>query len=135
MTLVMLAIKLILPSNEKYPLPPEIITSKLRKKFPLGPHHETFSHKALTLAIHFAFGAAAGVVYALISRPVKIPAVLKGSIHGLGVWGTNYLWFLPALGLYQPATRAPGCRNFLMIFAHLVWGSTLGLIFEWLEKN
>jgi len=40
------------------------------------------------------------------------------------------LGMLPALGILHPATEHPARRNALMIGAHIVWGTTLGLAVE-----
>ncbi len=135
MTLAMELLKRLLPKHEQYPLPPSLIMSRMKKELPIGPQKDNFGHQALTLFSHFAFGAGAGVIYALLSRPIKLPPVFKGSIYGLGVWGSHYLGVLPALGLFQPAQDSPAGRNILMVAAHLVWGSSTGLIFKRLENS
>jgi putative membrane protein len=60
---------------------------------------------------------------------------LKGSLFGLIVWSGSYLGLLPGLEILSPATRHPAGRNALMIIAHIVWGSTLGVLVDSLSNE
>src|SRR5262249_36443677 len=60
--------------------------------------------------------------------------VVKGTAYGLAVWAGSYLGLLPALGILSPATRHPPRRTALMIAAHVVFGSALGVFTDLLEK-
>jgi hypothetical protein len=42
---------------------------------------------------------------------------------------------MPATGLYKSAKDEAGPRNLLMITAHLVWGASLGVIYDMLHKR
>lgn len=78
---------------------------------------------------HFAYGGAAGALFAVI--PKGVPAVLYGPL----VWVVSYLGWVPLTGRLKPATRHPAERNLLMICAHIVWGSALGLFLSELIKT
>lgn len=90
----------------------------------------------LTLASHFAYGAAMGTLYsALVKDALPVPRGVRGVTYGLGVWAGSYLGWLPAAGLYPPATEEPAPRNALMIAAHVVWGASLDLMLNGLVEK
>lgn len=127
MTLVMRAAWKRLPASEQYPLPPRQITKQV-----VGPRRfwrlSAGKQSALTLLLHFLFGAATGSIYGMVEERVPLSSPVKGSLAGLAVWAGSYLGWLPAFGILPPATSHPWRRNVLMIAAHLVWGSTLGVL-------
>ena len=114
-----------LPDQEKYALPPRQITRKVIKPArKLNERQQT----ALTLFLHFAFGAAAGFIYGAVEEKVPVPHVVKGPLAGMAVWTGSYLGWIPALGILPSAVEHPWRRNLLMIVAHLIWGLTLGAL-------
>jgi uncharacterized membrane protein YagU involved in acid resistance len=119
-----------LPAGERYPLPPrEIIEGAL----PVPSKHglDEQQRQSVTLAAHFGYGAATGALYALL-RPRG--SVLPGAAYGLLVWTVSYFGIMPGLGILQPAHEHPRRRNWLMIVAHLVWGSTMAGTLRELER-
>lgn len=126
MTLVMLALFHYLPEKERYPLPPAEITMKVAEKAGLRKRLNVSKRAALTFLGHFAYGAGAGGVYALLNRSVQAPAVTGGILFGLSVWVVSYAGWLPAARLFSPPAKQPVRRNLLMIAAHVVWGGALG---------
>ena len=80
------------------------------------------------MAAHIGYAVAAGAVYGTTAAGLKLPPALRGAGYGLALWAASYLGWLPATGLYRPATREPLARNALIIAAHLLWGATLGLV-------
>jgi uncharacterized membrane protein YagU involved in acid resistance len=82
----------------------------------------------LTLTLHFLFGAAAGSIYGLLEPRVPLNESAKGSLMGMAVWSGSYLGWIPAFRILPPATGHPWRRNLLMIVAHLVWGTALGIL-------
>lgn len=137
MTLAMEAMHRWLPPSERYPLPPSEITTKLTSEAGVDQHLDQQQHTALTLVNHFAYGAGAGSIYALLASKLRapLPAALWGIGYGLVVWTVSYLGLLPALGILRPATEHPERRNLLMIAAHVVWGSVTGLIVARLQQR
>ena len=110
-----------LPPAERYPLPPrEIIEGAL----PAPAKHalDEQGRQSATLAAHFGYGAATGALYALL-RPRG--SILPGAAYGLLVWTVSYFGIMPGLRILRPADDHPLRRNWLMIVAHLVWGSTM----------
>lgn len=128
MTVAMELMRRRLPWWERYRLPPGQIVTSVAHKLGIRRHMDRSKHRTTTVAAHFAYGAAAGAVYAPLARAMPLPALLKGPAFGLIVWSISYLGLLPALEILPPATVHPPRRNALMIVAHIVWGATLGLI-------
>lgn len=120
----------LLPRRERYPLPPEQITEHAAEAVGLDAvaGNEPVL-KVATVVNHFAYGAAAGALYAPL-RSLPGSPVVKGMGLGLFVWSGSYLGLLPATGLLSPATEHPARRNALMIVAHLIWGGCTGVLAE-----
>lgn len=135
MSAVMLAAREFLPPQEQYPLPPSEIVSDVAQKAGAEEAAAGPEHNLLTTTAHFAYGAAAGALYAVLPHQVSPSPALNGTLFGLAVWAGSYLGLLPALGILRPATEHPARRNALMIAAHVVWGSTLGALVDTQEKN
>jgi uncharacterized membrane protein YagU involved in acid resistance len=123
-----------LPRHEQYALPPRLITRQLAGEAGVAHQLDDSETKALTLAAHFGYGAAMGVIYSAITPP-KWTGPTTGIAFGLGVWAGSYLGALPALGILTPATEHPARRNLLMIAAHVVWGSALGATLHAKDAN
>jgi len=128
MTLAMKLMHERLPPHEQYPLPPREIAMEVAEE--AGVKHELDEEErtGLTLAGHFAYGAACGAVYAPLARALEdVPPPLTGAAFGLAVWAGSYLGWLPAAGILRPATEHPPRRTALMITAHLVWGTSIAI--------
>lgn len=127
MTIAMKALHAQLPRDEQYPLPPRLIVESAAEKLEVEDELRDEDEFALTVASHFAYGAATGAIY---SAGVELqgiePSVASGVAYGLGVWTVSYLGLLPGLGILTRATEHPARRNALMIAAHVVWGAALG---------
>lgn len=119
-----------LPPEEQYPLPPREITEKLAEEAGVDDDLSEKEHRAATLAAHFGYGAACGVVYGLASPVLPGSPVARGIGFGLAVWTGSYLGLLPSLGILKSAKEHPMRRNALMIAAHVVWGAATGLATE-----
>ncbi len=124
-----------LPRGERYPLPPSEIVAVLEHAAGARRMAGAEEHLALTLIGHFGYGAAAGGGYGLLADRLPLPPALRGIAYGIATWMFSYLGWLPAFGILRPATEHPGRRNALMIVAHIVYGATLGLLFERLEER
>lgn len=92
--------------------------------------HTEETKDALALAMHFAFGAGAGALFALLHRRLRlpIPAALHGIIFGSLVWAVSYKGWVPGLGIMPPPERDQPGRPQTMVLAHWVYGAILGLI-------
>ena len=120
-----------LDNAERYPLPPrEIIQSMARGSGTDGRTGEN-ELQDLTLGAHFAYGAAAGALYAVV-RPSD--GITAGAGYGLLVWAASYLGWIPGLAILEPAPRHPLRHNGLMLAAHVVWGVTTALTIRELQR-
>jgi uncharacterized membrane protein YagU involved in acid resistance len=135
MTLLMEAGHRLLPPSQQYPLPPRQIVERLAEEAdaPLPPREE--QRVSLTLAAHFGYGAAMGVLYGVASPPTLRAGALRGMLFGSAVWAGSYLGLLPALHVLRPATQHPGQRTLLMILAHFVWGAATGMATYWMRST
>lgn len=107
-----------LPEEERYPLTPREIVDSASAQADLPLADEPA--KDITVAAHFAYGAAMG---ALIAAMNPDPGKRGGAVAGVAVWLASYMGWIPAVGTLEPATRHPARRNALMIGVHVVWGS------------
>lgn len=124
----MTALHRTLPKQERYPLPPKLITQSLIGKIQTRMRLNEPELNALTLLAHVGYGAASGTLYAAGEQTWPGRPATKGIIFGLGVWAASYLGLLSWADVLTPATEHPARRNGLMIAAHLVWGAALGLL-------
>ncbi len=131
MTLLMMAWHRRLPRDEQYPLPPHEITMNAAEDAHIEEAVETPERQVeATLAAHFAYGGAAGAVYALLTPSIPLPAVVRGSLFGLTVWTVSYLGLMPAIGWHRPATEEPVARNALMLTANMFWGAVTAVLYD-----
>jgi uncharacterized membrane protein YagU involved in acid resistance len=135
MTAAMEGMYRLLPRQEQYPLPPSEITAELTEQAGVRDDLNTDQHVGLTLVNHFAYGTAAGALYAPLAKYLPIPPAVKGIAFGLLVWTVSYLGWLPAMGIMRPATEHPQGRNVLMILAHVVWGLVTGVLTSRLARE
>lgn len=135
MTLAMKAIQAQLPWWERHPSPPRSVTEGIADRLGVRRQLDRDDRIALTGLSHFAFGAAAGAAYAPLARSVGGHPALTGNLYALAVWGVSYQGWIPAASLLPPATEQSAGRNAMMIVAHLVWGSALGLTFDRLRRR
>ncbi|UQN08389.1 DUF1440 domain-containing protein [Deinococcus sp. QL22] len=136
MTVWMLgAQRFLLPSRERFALPPEQITDHIARAAGIrSVADQPVARRTLTLINHFAYGAAAGTLYAPLRRAPGA-VVVKGSALGLGVWAANYLGLLPVTGVLSNAVHHPARRNALMVVAHLIWGVGTAVMAEHLAQE
>ncbi len=118
MTSAMRRLHVKLPPEERYPLTPREIIDQAAAQADLEITSE--GAKDLTIAGHFAYGAACGALLAASNPHVS---ARSGAAAGVGVWLMSYLGWIPAADILKPATDHPPRRNALMIGVHLVWGA------------
>lgn len=111
-----------LPEKEQYPLPPREIVESATAKTMGRPGDD--AARDLTMASHFAYGAAAGSLIAAVDPKV---GPKTGAAAGVAIWLGSYMGWIPAAGILKPATEHPPRRNLLMIGVHLVWGASTAL--------
>jgi hypothetical protein len=106
--------------------PPHKIVRRLLARAgarPRGAHR-----RFLSWLSHFAFGAAAGAVFAPAAATLRTGRrrAVAGALYGAAMWTGLYGYALPALGLMpRPSRDRPG-RPAAMALAHLAYGAALG---------
>ncbi|MDH2430359.1 DUF6789 family protein [Sphaerisporangium sp. TRM90804] len=73
---------------------------------------------------HFAFGAAAGALFAVVVDGRRARPQL-GAVYGMAIWAASYQGWVPAMGILPPAHRDRPGRQAVMAAAHVVYGTTL----------
>ncbi len=129
MTMTLLSLQKKLPPSEKSPLPPATISTQITEPLIKPLRNLSSDRRAdLTLLMHFGYGLACGLAYALAGKKESVFPLLKGSAFGLSVWAASYMGWIPVVGFRASAFKMPARRNALMIAAHLIWGASLGLV-------
>lgn len=111
-----------LPEEERYPLTPREIIDSTAEGAGVSLSNETA--KDVTMAAHFAYGAACGAGLAGLQPRAHLGT---GAAAGVAVWVGSYLGWIPAFDILRPATEHPPRRNALMIAVHLIWGGATAL--------
>lgn len=128
MTLFMLGTQRFLPKGQQYELPPELLTKELAHRAHFKSHLKKKQIVAMSLVSHFGYGASVGSLYCFLEKRPNFPAPVKGALFGLLVWLVSYLGLAPLLGFSESGQTEPVRRNLMMIAAHGIWGSALGII-------
>jgi uncharacterized membrane protein YagU involved in acid resistance len=128
MTAFMEGARLLLPPEDRRPLPPQEVAEGMMEAAGVRDELNAPQRVGLSLAAHFGFGASAGAVFGALAPHLPLPRVAAGIAYGLGVWAFSYLGWLPATGLQPPGAREHSSRHALLIGAHVVWGAVLGSI-------
>jgi uncharacterized membrane protein YagU involved in acid resistance len=79
----------------------------------------------LTNAMHWTYGTALGVAYAVAADPLRRRPLVGGLAFGAGVWSASYAQLVP-LGIYEPPWRYPVAELALDLGYHLVYGAAVG---------
>ena len=122
MTAVMLPLKK--ASMSPGTVPPRQITDNLLDKLGLRDYLSTPAFEASWVTLHFGYGTASGVAYALAQKAIggECP-FLTGAAFGMVLWAAGYCGWLPLTGLYPPPTRLPKRKVAAeLIGTHLVYG-------------
>ena len=135
MTWAMELLHRLLPQDERYPLPPREIEEQVARAAGVADDLDEREHFWTALASHLGYGATAGAAYHALTHKLPGGPIVKGTAYGLAVWAGSYLGLLPALGILTPATQHPPRRTGLMVAAHAVWGSALGIFTEVIENG
>jgi len=128
MTIFMQTAWMQMPRREMHPLPPRQITRKLLRRSGVQGRINDRSETALTLLLHFLFGAAAGAFYGVLTEKFPGRDEVKGTLAGASLWTGSYLGWIPALRILPPATQHPWRMNLLMLVAHFIWGFSWGIL-------
>ena len=75
-------------------------------------------------AVHYAFGAANGILYGALSEYKPKARVGRGTAFGAGLWAVADEIAVPALGLSKPPRVQPPSTHLYGLASHLVYGLT-----------
>ncbi|WP_425613592.1 DUF1440 domain-containing protein [Anatilimnocola sp. NA78] len=116
-------------------LPPREITSEVLARMLDEAVPEHFRQPTIIVA-HYGFGAAVACLYPLAMRVIPIrSAVIQGMAFGLQVWVVSYLGLLPIADSVGRAGNRTFRVNGTMILAHLIWGTSVGVISKCLQSQ
>ena len=104
----------------KYP-PPVEITRRLNRL--TGRRPSRGSLFAQGIALHLAFGAAAGALYALVA-PRRLREI-SATAYAAMLYGASYRGYLPALGLHPSGEHDDTTRQASNVAGHVIYGLTL----------
>lgn len=135
MTIFMTSLFKKLPAAEKSFLPPRKITMKIAKEVGIKNKLNERQKYILTMMGHYSYGAFAGSLLFPLLRSLSLPKYVGGICYGLFVWAGSYQGWLPMTKLHKPATKMSFKRNALMISAHVVWGLSMELIYNFIERR
>jgi len=79
-------------------------------------------------AVHYAMGAASGLIYGIAAEVAPMTTVGLGLPFGAAVWLAADDVIVPALGLAKPATEYPLSTHAYALSSHLVYGLTTDIV-------
>ncbi len=79
-------------------------------------------------AVHYAMGAASGLIYGIVSEIAPVTTAGLGLPFGAAVWLVADDVVVPALGLAKPASKYPLSTHAYALSSHLVYGLTTDLV-------
>lgn len=136
MTAVMVVSHRLLPHDQRYPLPPQLIIEDLADTAEAELILELTGKQPTVWTAHIAYGALMGAIYGGLKGNKRVEnSVARGICFGLGVWAANYLVGLPVFGMRASAPNEPAPRDAMMIGSHIVWGGVMGKITQQLNSS
>lgn len=105
-TAVMFALHQRLSRAARAPLPPVEITSEVVKRAGINKLQHGAGLTVATIATHFGYGAAAGMLYAPIAARLRQKHIGAGIAYGIIVWVLSYLGWIPGTS-HSAASDAP----------------------------
>jgi hypothetical protein len=91
-------------------------------RFVPGLHDDTADRVALVS--HFAYGAAAGSLFAVLPG-TRGGSAARGVVYGVLLWAAGYEGWVPLAGVLPPAHRDQRGRAITMLLGHAIFGSVL----------
>lgn len=89
--------------------------------------------RPVTIAAHWAFGAASAAAYGVVAGSLRRPRPVDGIPFGAAVWALGYV-LLPQAGLYQQIWKYDAETLAKDLSAHLAYGVTTATFFSLLAK-
>src|SRR3712207_2943075 len=117
-------------------LPPTKVTRAATKTLGLQRFVSAEQETVLTGIGHWAFGMVGGALFGIASRATdRVPALPGGLMFGLLVWAVSYMGWVPALGILPQPWNQRAAHGLMPLYAHVVYGATLGWVFRRLEQR
>jgi uncharacterized membrane protein YagU involved in acid resistance len=89
--------------------------------------------RPVTIAAHWAFGAASAAAYGVVAGSLRRPRPVDGIPFGAAVWALGYV-LLPQAGLYQQIWKYDAETLAKDLSAHLAYGVTTATAFSLLAR-
>jgi hypothetical protein len=86
----------------------------------------------LTNIVHWSYGTAWGVAFAVAQRSLGIPVVPAAAGFGTLVWASDYA-VLPSMKIYKPPWKYPASTLALDLVRHLAYGAGVAGAYALLE--
>ena len=83
--------------------------------------------RALATVTHYALGALPGVGYALLRRPLPVPAVARGALYGAVLWAINDELLNTLSGAAGPPSSYPASSHLRGLAGHVALGVSTDL--------
>jgi hypothetical protein len=77
---------------------------------------------AVTNVVHWSYGTAWGVAFAIVQRSLGVPVLPAAAGFGTIVWASDYA-VLPAMKIYKPVWKYPASTLAVDLVRHLVYGA------------
>ena len=121
----------VLPRRARRPFLPATVTQGLERKLTGRRRLSDHQRRGVTVPMHYAFGAGAGLGYGLLRAAAhRTPPALLGSAWGLAIWITSYQGWIPALGLARAESERRPAQRVVPVLSHLVFGIATAYAFE-----
>ncbi|HEX8200382.1 MAG TPA: DUF6789 family protein [Isosphaeraceae bacterium] len=109
-------------------VPPRRVAGNLEAALGVRAALSRPAFEASWLAQHFAYGAAAGAVYAVArERLGGAEPLIAGPLYGIALWAFGYAGWAPLTGLYPWPTEEPRRRVATEVASHLIYGAATAL--------
>ncbi|MBA2518051.1 MAG: DUF1440 domain-containing protein [Chloroflexia bacterium] len=115
--------------------PPEQIAKNAAAEAGLEEVTDDPEFGPIWLGLHVVFGAGSGLGFGLVRPFLPRSPVAGGAVYGLIVWAVNYVGLMPVLGLFPSPRQAGIRRTVVMIVAHIVYGTVMGVVFSATRKR
>jgi hypothetical protein len=90
-----------------------------------GPDRPLSGEMVLAAVAHLGYGAACGVLFALLTRRRPTAGPPMGVGYGLVLWFAGYGGWVPTMGALPPPQRDQPGRQIALVAGHLVYGVVL----------
>ena len=119
------------------PIPPTRITRAALDVVGAGNEVDDETETAVMAAGHWGYGMACGALFGVLHTRIRppIPTAVHGTLFGLLIWALSYMGWVPAAGIMPHPARQNPAQAFMPLLAHVVYGSTLGLTFDALDRR